>query len=82
MFQKGKKEDQSSNLQENALRGINLPIRWIDAINLPSKLLEKSIPKNQVGDVALPTTRTREDFDPNAYYLFVKADTTLMSHRF
>ncbi|KAH0722357.1 hypothetical protein KY290_005034 [Solanum tuberosum] len=37
-----KEEDQSSNLQENALRGLTLPIRQIDAINLPSKLQGKS----------------------------------------
>ncbi|KAH0707302.1 hypothetical protein KY290_010337 [Solanum tuberosum] len=68
-----KEEDQSSNLQENALRGLTLPIRQIDAINLPSKLQGKSIAQNQVRDVALPTKRTREGFDPNAYKLFVKA---------
>ncbi|XP_015168900.1 uncharacterized protein [Solanum tuberosum] len=68
-----KEEDQSSNLQENALRGLTLPIRQIDAINLPSKLQGKSIAQNQVRDVALPTKCTREGFDPNAYKLFVKA---------
>ncbi|XP_049359184.1 uncharacterized protein LOC125823856 [Solanum verrucosum] len=68
-----KEEGQSSNLQENVLRGLTLPIRRIDAINLSSKLPEKSISQNQVRDVALPTRRTREGFDPNAYKLFVKA---------
>ncbi|KAH0647761.1 hypothetical protein KY285_033009 [Solanum tuberosum] len=68
-----KEEGQSSNLQENVLRGLTLPIRRIDAINLSSKLPEKSISQNQVRDVALPTKRTREGFDPNAYKLFVKA---------
>ncbi|KAH0656188.1 hypothetical protein KY285_031070 [Solanum tuberosum] len=68
-----KEEDQSSNLQENALRGLTLPIRQIDAINLPSKLQGKSIAQNQVRNVALPTKRTREGFDPNANKLFVKA---------
>ncbi|XP_049352684.1 uncharacterized protein LOC125817173 [Solanum verrucosum] len=68
-----KEEGQSSNLQENVWRGLTLPIRWIDAINLSSKLPEKSISQNQVRDVALPTKRTREGFDPNAYKLFVKA---------
>uniref|UniRef100_M1DUQ0 Uncharacterized protein n=1 Tax=Solanum tuberosum TaxID=4113 RepID=M1DUQ0_SOLTU len=68
-----KEEGQSSNLQENVLRGLTLPIRRIDAINLSSKLLEKSISQNQVRDVALHTKRTREGFDPNAYKLFVKA---------
>uniref|UniRef100_M1DYP2 Uncharacterized protein n=1 Tax=Solanum tuberosum TaxID=4113 RepID=M1DYP2_SOLTU len=71
---KVKKEGrQSSNLQENVLRGLTLPIRRIDAINLSSKLPEKSISPNQVRDVVLPTKRTREGFDPNAYKLFVKA---------
>ncbi|KAH0779194.1 hypothetical protein KY290_005621 [Solanum tuberosum] len=37
------------------------------------KLPEKSISQNQVRDVVLPTKRTREGFDPNAYKLFVKA---------
>ncbi|KAH0735286.1 hypothetical protein KY285_010993 [Solanum tuberosum] len=68
-----KEKSQSSNLQENILRGLTLPIRRIDAINLSSKLPEKSISQNQVRDVALPTKRTREGFDPNAYKLFVKA---------
>ncbi|KAH0676040.1 hypothetical protein KY285_023841 [Solanum tuberosum] len=68
-----KEEGQSSNLQENAFRGLTLPIRRIDAINLSSKLPEKSIAQNQVRDVALPTKCTREGFDPNAYKLFAKA---------
>ncbi|KAH0724275.1 hypothetical protein KY285_000133 [Solanum tuberosum] len=38
-----KEEGQSSNLQENVLRGLTLPIRRIDAINLSSKLPERSI---------------------------------------
>ncbi|KAH0682668.1 hypothetical protein KY290_021252 [Solanum tuberosum] len=42
-----KEEGHSSNLQENALRGLTLPIRRIDAINLSSKLQGKSIPQNQ-----------------------------------
>ncbi|KAH0767934.1 hypothetical protein KY285_003805 [Solanum tuberosum] len=45
----------------------------IDAINLALEVLGKSIAQNQVRDVALPTKRTREGFDPNAYKLFVKA---------
>ncbi|KAH0773265.1 hypothetical protein KY290_010402 [Solanum tuberosum] len=68
-----KEEDQSSNLQENALRGLTLPVRRIDAINLLPKLQGKSIAQNQVRDMTLPTIRTREGFDPNAYKLFVKA---------
>uniref|UniRef100_M1DNM7 Reverse transcriptase family protein n=1 Tax=Solanum tuberosum TaxID=4113 RepID=M1DNM7_SOLTU len=68
-----KEEGQPSNLQENVLRGLTLPIRRIDAINLSSKLPEKSISQNQVRDVTLPTKRTREGFDSNAYKLFVKA---------
>uniref|UniRef100_M1DNM4 Uncharacterized protein n=1 Tax=Solanum tuberosum TaxID=4113 RepID=M1DNM4_SOLTU len=43
-----KEEVKSSNLQEDALRGLTLPIRWIDAINLPSKLSGKTIAQNQV----------------------------------
>ena len=67
-----KEQDQSSNLQENALRGLTLPIIRIDAINLSSKLPEKSVAPDQVLDMTLPTKRTREGFDPNAYKLFVK----------
>ena len=52
---------------------MTLPIRWIDAINLSTKSLEKSVAQDQVRDMALPTKRTREGFDPNAYKLFVKA---------
>ncbi|XP_015064486.1 uncharacterized protein LOC107009658 [Solanum pennellii] len=53
-----KEQDQPSNLEENALRA--LPIRRIDAINLSSKLPEKSVAKDQMLDMALPTKRTRE----------------------
>ncbi|KAH0675715.1 hypothetical protein KY285_023516 [Solanum tuberosum] len=67
-----KEEVKSSNLQEYALRGLTLPIRRIDAINLPSKLPGKTIAQNQVRDVALPTKRMGEGFDPNAYKLFAK----------
>ena len=72
MFQKRKKQDQPSNLEENALRGLTLPIRRIDAINLFAKFPEKSVAQDQVLDMALPTKRTREGFDLNAYKLFVK----------
>ncbi|KAH0683563.1 hypothetical protein KY290_022186 [Solanum tuberosum] len=68
-----KEEVKSSNLQKDALRGLTLPIRRIDAINLPSKLSVKTIAQNQVRDVALPTKHTGEGFDPNAYKLFAKA---------
>ncbi|KAH0641954.1 hypothetical protein KY289_032928 [Solanum tuberosum] len=68
-----KEEVKSSDLQEDALRGLTLPIRRIDTINLPSKLPGKTIAQNQVQDVALPTKRTGESFDPNAYKLFAKA---------
>ena len=67
-----KKQDQPSNLEENALRGLTLPIIRTDAINLSSKLPEKSVAQDQVLGMALPTKRTREGFDPNAYKLFVK----------
>jgi len=40
---------------------------------LPSKLSGRTIAQNQVRDVALPTKRTGEGFDPNAYKLFAKA---------
>ena len=73
MFQKRRKKDQPSNLEKNALRGLALPIRRIDAINLSSKLPEKLVAQDQVLGMALPTKRTREGFDPNAYKLFVKA---------
>lgn len=65
-FSKVKQEEgKTSNFQENSLRGLTLPIKWIDAINLSSNLLERSITENQVWDVALPTKLTREVFDPS-----------------
>ena len=76
-----KEQDQPSNLEENALRGLALPIRQIDAINLSSKLPEKSVAQDQVLDMALPTKRTREGFDPNAYKLFVKAGYNPSGHQ-
>ena len=54
-----KEQDQPSNLEENALRGLTLPIRRIDAINLSSKLPEESGAQDQVLDMALPRKRTR-----------------------
>ncbi|KAH0665904.1 hypothetical protein KY285_027110 [Solanum tuberosum] len=56
-----KEEVKSSNFQQDALRGLTLPIRRIDAINLPSKLAGKTIAQNQVRDVTLPTKRTGEE---------------------
>ncbi|XP_015072668.1 uncharacterized protein LOC107016840 [Solanum pennellii] len=44
-----KEQDKPSNLEENALRGLDLPIRRIDAINLSSKLPEKSVAQDQAG---------------------------------
>ena len=73
MFQKRRKKDQPSNLEENTLRGLTFPIRRIDATNLSAKLPENSVAQDQVLDMALPTKSTREGFDPNAYKLFVKA---------
>ncbi|KAH0636173.1 hypothetical protein KY290_038328 [Solanum tuberosum] len=66
-----KEEVKSSNLQEDALRGLTLPIRRIDAINLPPKLPGNTIAQNQVRD-------TGEGFDPNAYKLFVNAGYNLI----
>lgn len=61
-----KEEGKSYNLQENSLRGLTLPIRLIDMINLSSKFPERSIVRNQVRDVALLTKLTREGLDTNA----------------
>ena len=58
-----KQQDQPSNFEENALRCLTLPIRRP----------EKSVAQDQVLDMDLPTKRTREGSDPNAYRLFVKA---------
>lgn len=68
-----KEQDQPSNIKQKSLKGLNLPIRWIDAINLSSKLPKKSFSQDQVLDMALPTKSTRKGFDANAYKLFVKA---------
>lgn len=59
-----KEEDRSSNLQENSLRGLNLPVKRNNAVNLCSKLPEKSITQNQVLDMTLPTKCTKEGFNP------------------
>ncbi|XP_060194933.1 uncharacterized protein LOC132624123 [Lycium barbarum] len=67
-----KKEGEPSEAQENMLGGLTLPIRRIDAINLSSKLLGDFVAQNPPQNMALPTKRTNEDFDPNAYKLFVK----------
>ena len=61
-----KEEGKSYNLQENSLRGLTLPVRLIDMINLSSKFPERSIVRNQVRDVALLTKLTREGLDTNA----------------
>ncbi|XP_060200095.1 uncharacterized protein LOC132628316 [Lycium barbarum] len=68
-----KKEGQPSEAQENTLGRLTLPIRRIDAINLSSKLLGDFVAQNPPQNMALPTKRTNEGFDPNAYKLFVKA---------
>ena len=57
-----KKQDQPFNLEENAFRGLTLPIRRIDAINLSSKLPEKSVAQDQVLDMALPTKAHKRRF--------------------
>ena len=40
---------------------------------MSAKFPEKSVAQDQVLDMDLPTKRTREGSDPNAYQLFVKA---------
>ncbi|XP_070045881.1 uncharacterized protein [Nicotiana tomentosiformis] len=62
-----------SNLQTNMLKGLTLPIKWIEAVKLSSKLLRKSVSQNSPQDIAFPTKRTDEGFDPNAYKLFANA---------
>nr|XP_016461210.1 PREDICTED: uncharacterized protein LOC107784579 [Nicotiana tabacum] len=64
-----KKEGESFNLQT----GLTLPIKRIEAIKMSSKLLRKSVSQNPPQNIALPTKRTDEGFDPNAYKLFAKA---------
>ena len=55
------------------LKELTLPIRKIDAINPSSRLLEEFVAQNLPQDMTLPTKRTKDGFDPNAYKLFVKA---------
>ncbi|XP_075092300.1 uncharacterized protein LOC142172552 [Nicotiana tabacum] len=68
-----KDEGESSSLQKGALRELTLPIKQIDTIKLSSKLLENFVAPNMPQNKALPTKRTNEGFDPNAYRLFAKA---------
>ncbi|KAH0723844.1 hypothetical protein KY285_005029 [Solanum tuberosum] len=65
-------EGKTMSSKKNMTSGLRY-VPKVDAINLPSKLSGKTIAQNQVRDVALPTKRTGEGFDPNAYKLFVKA---------
>nr|XP_009798143.1 PREDICTED: uncharacterized protein LOC104244429 [Nicotiana sylvestris] len=68
-----KDEGESSSLQKGALRELTIPIKQIDTIMLSSKLLENFVAPNMLQNKALPTKRTNEGFDPNAYRLFAKA---------
>ncbi|XP_075109051.1 uncharacterized protein LOC142180854 [Nicotiana tabacum] len=68
-----KDEGESSSLQKGALRELTLPIKQIDTIKLSSKLLENFVAPNMPQNKALPTKRTNEGFDLNAYRLFAKA---------
>ncbi|XP_070040997.1 uncharacterized protein [Nicotiana tomentosiformis] len=68
-----KDEDESSNLQTNMLKELTLLVKRIEAVKLSSKPLAGFVAQNRLQNVALPTKRRDEGFDPNAYRLFAKA---------
>ncbi|XP_075083267.1 uncharacterized protein LOC142167015 [Nicotiana tabacum] len=71
-----KVEDTSSELQGNVLGDLTLPIKRIDTIKSPTKLLKgfvKSSNHNLLLNLALPAKRTDEGFDLNAFKLLAKA---------
>ncbi|XP_070008233.1 uncharacterized protein [Nicotiana sylvestris] len=67
-----KDEGGSHNLQTKKLRELTLPVKRIEAVKLSSKLLARFVAQNRLQNVALPTKRTYDGFDPNAYKLFAK----------
>ncbi|XP_070041469.1 uncharacterized protein [Nicotiana tomentosiformis] len=64
---------ESSNIQTNMLKELTLPVKRIEAVKLSSNPLAGFVAQNLLQNVALPTKRTDEGFDPNAYRLFAKA---------
>ncbi|XP_070052704.1 uncharacterized protein [Nicotiana tomentosiformis] len=68
-----KDEGESSNIQTNMLKELTLPIKQIEAVKFSSKPLAGFVAQNRLQNVAFPTNRTNEGFDPNAYRLFAKA---------
>ncbi|XP_070034861.1 uncharacterized protein [Nicotiana tomentosiformis] len=68
-----KDKGESSNLQTNMLKELTLPVKRIEAVKLSSNPLAGFVAQNRLDKVALPTKRTDEGFDPNAYRLFAKA---------
>ncbi|XP_070007654.1 uncharacterized protein [Nicotiana sylvestris] len=70
---RNKDEGESSNLQANTLKELTLPVKQIEAVKLSSMQLARFVAQNRLQNVAVPTKRTSEGFDPNAYRLFAKA---------
>ncbi|KAH0686456.1 hypothetical protein KY284_017009 [Solanum tuberosum] len=79
-----KEEGQSSNLQENLLRGLTLPIRRIDAINLSSKLPEKSYLSKSSARCGAPYKMHKRRYNPNEPSMLgklVSENTTRQAHK-
>jgi len=70
---RNKDESESSNRQANMLKELTLPVKRIEAVKLSSMPFAGFVAQNCLQNVALPTKRTDEGFDPNAYKLFAKA---------
>ncbi|XP_070057701.1 uncharacterized protein [Nicotiana tomentosiformis] len=70
---KKKDKGESSNLQTNMIKGLTFPVKRIEAVKSSSIPLAGFVAQNHLQNVALPTKRTGEGFDPNAYRLFAKA---------
>ncbi|KAH0725007.1 hypothetical protein KY284_000872 [Solanum tuberosum] len=71
---KSKNDDgHSLKLQENALEGLNFPVKRIDVMKSSPKSLGKFVAPKSSKNEALPMRRTNEGFDFNASRLLAKA---------
>ena len=69
------KEEKQPLIEDNKLKGLTVPLTSIDAVKAKKPLKGFVRPKMEpnVEQDSLPTSRTEEGFDPNAYKLLVKA---------
>ncbi|XP_070022387.1 uncharacterized protein [Nicotiana sylvestris] len=72
VLERKKDEGESSNLQTHTLKDLTLPVKRIELVKLSLKPLAGFVAQNHLQNLALPTKRTYEGFDSNAYKLFAK----------